>query len=338
VGFPYTPRMAGALVYQPLSGEPMTLAVIQAYAPNEGDAWAYIQDALGRYFERSLALLDRSPVEAPREPILAVADRDLPPEAFEVLGTCQPLVSLLGRRTAEMHDALASRPDDPAFAPEGYSPFYQRSLYQSLRNRTNRVFQDLRKRVKELSGDAAVESMKVLGLEGDIIRHFRTIHDHRLTSLQIRCHGNFGLRKVLLRGNDVAIFDFRGEPGRSLAHRRLKRSSLTDVAGMLRSIHIATATALAAAAGLSGRPEDGSFLESRARMWNYWASAAFLRGYGEAAAGRPFHPSTLEELRTLLFVFYLERTIAELGRALLREPERVPLSLQGILRVLEARG
>ena len=50
-----------------------------------------------------------------------------------MMGAYIQSAELMGRRTGELHIALASAPDDPAFAPEPITPFYQRSMYQSLR-------------------------------------------------------------------------------------------------------------------------------------------------------------------------------------------------------------
>ena len=53
----------------------------------------------------------------------------------------------LGRRTAEMHIALASETDLPHFGREPFSQLYQRSLYQAVRNLAGRTFSMLRRRL-----------------------------------------------------------------------------------------------------------------------------------------------------------------------------------------------
>src|SRR5262249_11322361 len=59
----------------------------------------------------------------------------------------RPLAELLGRRTAEMHLALASRADDPAFAPEPTRTQDARSVYQSIRSLSGQVLPLLRQRL-----------------------------------------------------------------------------------------------------------------------------------------------------------------------------------------------
>ncbi|MDP9022345.1 MAG: maltose alpha-D-glucosyltransferase, partial [Actinomycetota bacterium] len=54
VGFEHTPPLAGVLEYRRQRGEPLTLALLQGFVPNEGDAWAYTLDSLDRYYETAL--------------------------------------------------------------------------------------------------------------------------------------------------------------------------------------------------------------------------------------------------------------------------------------------
>ena len=53
---------------------------------------------------------------------------------YDLIGPFLGSAWLLGRRTAQLHLALGSRPDDPVFRPEPITRMYQRSLYQSMRS------------------------------------------------------------------------------------------------------------------------------------------------------------------------------------------------------------
>ncbi len=337
VGFPNVPPLVGSLEYQPAKGERTTLGVLHGFVPNEGDAWEYTLDSLGRYFERVLTGQVQDTPEAvavPSEPILNLAEKEIPPLAYETIGTYHPMVHLLGRRIAELHLALASRPKEPDFAPEPFTALHQRSHYQSMRNLTGRVLQVLRKRASGLPGSAPEDARKVLGIEGEILKRFWTLHQRKLTGLRIRCHGSLHLKKVLRTGKDVMFIDFKGEPDRLPGERRLKRSPLRDVASMLRSFHYAAYTALHGNPAATRR-EDLATLEPRARVWNFWVSTVFLKSYFEAAGGSPILPASLEERRDLLYLYYMEKLISELGHELATHPERVIIPLKGILRVFE---
>ena len=100
---------------------------------------------------------------------------------------------------------------------------------------------------------------------------------------RIRIHGDYHLGQVLFTGSQgYVILDFEGEPARSLGARRLKRSALVDVAGMLRSFHYAAHAALheEGKRGLAGSAAQ-SGLALALQSWERWASAVFLRAYIE---------------------------------------------------------
>jgi len=120
----------------------------------------------------------------------------------------------------------------------------------------------------------------------------------RSTTLKSRYHGDYHLGQVLYTGDDFIIIDFEGEPARPLSERRLKRSPLRDIAGMLRSLHYAAYTGLQQ--HLSLRPEDLEKLEHWIEWWQRYLGGAFLRSYLERAQDAPFLPQEVEEIDTLL--------------------------------------
>jgi maltose alpha-D-glucosyltransferase / alpha-amylase len=339
IGFPNVPSLVGSLEYQPQKGERSTLGVLHAYVANEGDAWEYTLDSLGRYFERVLTGQVKSTPEeltVPSEPILNLVEKELPELVYETIGTYHPMAQLLGRRIAELHLALASRPEEADFAPEPYSVLHQRSHYQSMRNLTGRVIEALRKSLGAFSGAVLEDARKVLALEGDIHKRFWSLHQRKLAGRRIRCHGSLHLKKVLRTGRDLMFIDFKGDPDRVLGERRLKRSPLRDAAGMLRSFHYAASTALHGSQVVT-RPEDLAILEPWVRVWNFWVSTVFLKSYFDAAGETPILPTSSAERRDLLHLHYLEKVISELGHELKVHPDRVAIPFKGILRVFEEK-
>jgi maltose alpha-D-glucosyltransferase/alpha-amylase len=141
---------------------------------------------------------------------------------------------------------------------------------------------------------------------------------------------------VLYTGKDFVIMDFEGEPARPLGERRIKRSPLRDVAGMLRSFHYAVFSSLLSLVdrGLV-HAEDLDNLESCAQTWYSWVCATFLKAYLSAAAQGEFLPRTAEEMRILLDVYLLEKAIYEMGYELNNRPEWTKIPLRGIEQVLE---
>jgi maltose alpha-D-glucosyltransferase / alpha-amylase len=333
--FVHVAPVAGALEYRAPRREPMTVALLQGFVVNEGDAWRYTLDQIKHYFERALA---RDPHEAVPEPdadLLALTDQDPPALVGEMLGEYVEAARLLGRRTAELHIALASVTDDPAFAPEPFTVLYQRALYQSMRNLTTGVFQLLRERSEALPAEVSEDAQRILGLEDTVLQTFREIVGRTFAAMRIRCHGDYHLGQVLHTGKDFVIIDFEGEPARPLSERRLKRSPLRDVAGMLRSFDYAAQTVLLGATGSAIRPEDVPTLHPWARFWSRWVSSSFLRAYLHHTAETRLIPQARDQLAMLLNVLLLDKAVYELGYELNNRPEWIKVPIRGILDIVE---
>jgi maltose alpha-D-glucosyltransferase / alpha-amylase len=331
-GFAHVPALAGALEYEVGKGEPMTVGVLSGFVPNCKDAWVHALETLERFYDRVAAL----PEDHPR-PVLAtgrlvdLASADLPASTVEWIGTYQESARLLGERTAALHGALAGETEDPAFVPEPFTPHYVRGLYQSMRNLTRRTLQLLQKRLKALSPEVGAEAERVLGLEPEMLRRFRVLYERPMTALRIRHHGDFHLGQVLHTGKDFLLVDFEGEPARSLGERRLKRSPLRDVAGMIRSFDYAAHAALfqhleRGSLSPAGRERASMW----ARSWSGWVGVMYFRAYREAVRGASFLPQGDEELQVLMDAYVLEKAVYELAYELNNRPDWLRIPLQGI--------
>jgi maltose alpha-D-glucosyltransferase/alpha-amylase len=340
--FRHVPRLAGWLEVRPRTpGEASILGVLQEMIPNEGDAWRWTLDALGRYFERAMAGWggwgrgEHGAAPVPAEPLLELAAREPAADDRERLGTYLPSIQLLGERSAEMHIALASSRDDRDFAPEPFSELYQRSLYDSLRTLARGSFRLLRQRLDSLPDEERALAERALAAEERLVERFRGLVGPKLPAERIRCHGDYHLGRVLFTGRDFVVLGFEGEPRRPLSERRLKRSPLRDVAAMLRSFHYAAAARLfeEAASGVMSR-EALADLAGWASYWERWVSASFLRSYLERARGASFLPASRDTVATLLDVYRLEKALRELSHELGGRPAWAGIPLQGILGIL----
>jgi maltose alpha-D-glucosyltransferase/alpha-amylase len=332
--FTGTPQLAGSIQYEPAAGgEPSTIAVLQRYAPNSGDAWSYTLDSIGRYFESILSdsgAASQIAKTASNEPLLALTSKPSPDIAHALIGVYLADAEVLGKRTAQLHLALASRSDIPAFAPEPITPHYQRSIYQHIRTQIVQTMQLLRRRAK---GNPAADEL--LQREEELQKRARRILDGRMSGLRIRIHGDYHLGQVLKTGNDFIIIDFEGEPSRPLSERRIKRSALRDVAGMLRSFHYASHALLHGQSQHSViRAEDSAAAENGAAFWYRWVSAAFLRSYLAESGDAAHLPRTHEELQVLLDVRLIEKALYEIGYELNNRPDWVHIPLRGVLELL----
>ncbi|MEX2207756.1 MAG: maltose alpha-D-glucosyltransferase [Myxococcota bacterium] len=336
--FERTPRVAGAIEYRVPKREPCTVALLQSFVPNEGDAWTYTLDEVERFYETALMRrLAPEEVPVPTASLLELTQQDPTPLVLETMGGYLETARLLGRRTAELHNALASDPENPDFAPLPFDVHYQRGLYQTLRNLTAASLGLLRDRMPRLPPEALPAAEAVLAGEATLLRIFRGIVGHKLGGMRIRCHGDFHLGQVLRTGTDFVIIDFEGEPARGLGERRLKRSPLRDVAGMLRSFDYAAHHALIAGASESAlRPEDIPALEPWARLWRQWAGSAFLRAYLAVLSPAELVSTRPAEIELLLGVLLLERNLYELSYEVNNRPGWLRLPLRAMAERIAA--
>jgi len=337
LGFPHVPPLAGSLEYQPAHGEPMTLGIVLGYVPNEGDAWQYTLDELAGFLERALAYSEDPPsLRLEVESLLDLAGQTPPTMVYELIDTYVEAVRLLGQRTGELHRALASVTDDPAFAPEPFSMLYQRSLYQAMRSHLLQTLALLRQQLASLPVSTREQADAVLQREREIVQVYQKLLQKLLPAQRTRCHGDYHLGQVLYTGRDFVIIDFEGEPARPLSERRLKRSPLLDVAGMLRSFHYA-ASATLLEQQQRGLLSDLARAEAWLRFWYGWVSAVFLQGYLEVVGSTALVPSDSKDLGTLLEAYLMDKAIYEIRYELGHRPDWLAIPLGGVLELLRAR-
>ncbi|MGZ8423971.1 MAG: maltose alpha-D-glucosyltransferase [Candidatus Binatia bacterium] len=334
-GFSHTPPLAGFLEMRKGrgKGEPATVGIIQGWVANEGDAWRYTLDSLGHFVDGILTRpQDAAAAALPAQPLIELAEQELPELARELIGSYLQSAHLLGQRTGELHVALASDSKSPAFAPEPFTALYRRSLYQSMRTSADQSLTLLSERLRGLAEPVRSSAEKVVKLETAIFERFRQISEAKITAMRIRCHGDYHLGQVLFTGKDFVIIDFEGEPARPMTERRIKRSPLRDVAGMLRSFDYAAVSKLKSD---QVRPDDLARLQPWARFWNRWVSVSFLKGYLDATRQAAFLPKSASELRVMLDVYLLEKAVYELGYELNNRPDWVIVPITGILALVE---
>ncbi len=275
-GFRSTPRLLGGLHLEGAANT--TLAVVHEFVNVESDGWAWVLDQL----------------------------RSSPTPSAELLAEARRL----GERIGELHNVLASDPDDPAFAAEPVLAEDVQRWSSSMIGELGVTVAAASEKVPELAGrrEALVERIsRIARVEG--------------VGMKIRIHGDLHLGQTLRSGGEWLIFDFEGEPARGYAQRRDKASPLRDVAGMLRSFTYAAATL-----ELEGAPEadrDGPLRRE------------FLAGYRSAASSKLL-PVDEETFETVLETLELEKLLYELRYELSHRPDWVRIPARALL-AMEAR-
>jgi maltokinase len=220
----------------------------------------------------------------------------------------------LGEVTGELHTALGSEHTDPAFSPDEPSSESLALLTADVDEQIERLFVDLPE-IDDLA--------PVTGRGQDVRERLQALSHIGAGGRVIRTHGDLHLGQTMLTDRGWVILDFEGEPARPLPERRLKRSPLRDVAGMLRSFSYAAAGARI----LRGTepPED----------WEEYARTAFLDGYRERVDAALLPPGQ-QAFDQLLAVFELEKAVYELRYELNNRPDWVGIPVAGIVRLLDS--
>ena len=249
-----------------------SLALAVALAPNESDAWPLALAAAREFF------------------------------ASGEMGVWLERAALLGRRTGEMHSALL-RGIGGDFAPEPFTARDLEELEHGITHLESSTRVALGERAESLPPSAAQLARSYLARPGRGI-----FCDVPAGAVKTRTHGDYHLGQVLWTGSDFVIIDFEGEPSRTLAERRAKRSPLRDVAGMLRSFHYA---AYAAGGG------------DTAEQWVERSQAAFLEAWKDAAPA-------LHAGLCLLPLFIEEKALYELAYEMNNRPDWIGIPLRAL--------
>ena len=323
--FPYAAPLAGSIEYKTPGGGCAVAGLLHGFVRDGIECWKYTLDHLGLFYEHALARSASGPIEE--------AQAEL---SRGVMASYAEFVRLLGLRTAEMHLALASRREDPAFAPEPYTDFYRAGMYHGLLARLSRTLDALMLATARLPDSVRKDAQAVFERQAAVRERYRYLRDQRFTAARIRVHGDYHLGQVLYTGKDYFILDFEGDPGRPLSERRLKRSPLHDIAGMLDSFyHAAHAVLFGEAPGVVAKPESLDALEAWAKFWAKSISADFLSAYLATPGIGELLPHDPEHIRELNRIFLIDLALRKLGFELAHAPERIRIPAHAILELVE---
>jgi maltokinase len=221
----------------------------------------------------------------------------------------------LGTVIGELHSALGSDNADPAFAPDQPSNEALSILTANVDEQIEKVFLDLPD-----DNDAVAP---IRGRGQDVREKLNALSYVNAGGRVIRTHGDLHLGQTMLSERGWVVLDFEGEPARPLPERRLKRSPLRDVAGMLRSFSYVRAGSQLLR-GVEAPPD-----------WEERARERFLSGYHNAVDSSLLPPGQ-QATEQLLAVFELEKAVYELRYELNNRPDWVAIPVAGVLRLLDS--
>jgi maltose alpha-D-glucosyltransferase / alpha-amylase len=342
--FPSIPTFFGEISLAETSGEKTTLAMLQGLVTEASDGWEWFLEEIAEMLTR---VGEISPPDAlPGSSFF----RDPPPlsESLRPFSHSLDAAALLGRRTAELHLALATRTDNPAFRSESLREEDLAREAERIEVQLKCAFDALRPQLSRLDESTSDAAALLLSRRAELAARAHAVASLAAGGQRIRIHGDFHLGQTLRTrgtvknaqtpqangGGDFVFLDFEGEPARSLSERRQKHSPLKDVAGMLRSFSYAAHFALNRFFESLGEKTNASPKETLgkwAQAWQNEASARFLHAYRVAIGANSELLPPLESAQVLLDAYLLEKAVYELVYELNNRPAWLGIPISGIL-------
>jgi len=307
-GYTDVPQLAADVTYQQAAGGQSSLGLMVDFIKGAADGWSFALSQLKSIYEK----------KASRENLIENLER-------------------VGELTGELHKALAMDGRDERFRPEIINSCdLERwtNAYDALLNRVLTVLKE--------KNDSEPEGRKAFRVIFDQEEYLRRAPAAQKVLCEkdvrkIRHHGDFHLGQILKSARGWILFDFEGEPLRSLEERKKKACPLKDVAGMLRSFSYA--------AHVSARDytrernlADQEIEEARDTIEKDMRYG-FLKGYFDAvfevkASGPVFLCPNREDNEALLSFYELDKAIYELNYELNNRPDWADVPLMGIQNLL----
>jgi maltose alpha-D-glucosyltransferase/alpha-amylase len=336
-GFLRASEIAAVVNYDRQQDAPSSMAMMSLAVESQADGWTHAMDWLGRYFDQVTGReLPAAPTPAS---FFELTNASAPSAVRDLMSAYLEIASTLGKRTAEMHLALAADPVNPGFAPE---PFGREDLAVTgarAAAQAERTLQALESGLQSgqlrVPDDVARRARRLLAARDQIVKSVQP--DGLLTTptVKTRIHGDYRLAQVLLAEGDFYIQNFEGHLSWPSAAQREKQSPLRDVAAMVRSFSYVAHAALFTRA--TARPDDLANLEPWAHLWQTWATASFLQQYLATAGDASFLPADRVDRDEVLRLFMLDRALRELDGELNNRPDWIGIPIAGILKLLEMR-
>jgi maltose alpha-D-glucosyltransferase/alpha-amylase len=309
--FSHIAQLAGTVEYADSEGHESTLAILESYGKNQGNAWTYTLGYLERFLDECLIHPEKEQAAQPRHgPRVRHA-------------AYMNLMKTLGARTAQFHQALAL----PGAAGEfGREPVAEDDIAEWINGARTELdtmyallMQELPRLPDELQNIGASLATARPRLYRRLVKIAASLSGSARAApatgaCKARGHGDYHLGQVWLSSNDFLIAGYGGGPGLSWAERRRKQSPLRDVAGMLLSFSQAAAAALDEVAADS--PASAGMLRHHADEWHALAVRHFYRSYRKAMAGDDLFPSGPGQAEALLMLFTIGKAATSLDSAL----------------------
>ncbi len=332
--FKHIPQFSGAIEWK-FANDVIALGMLQVLIENHGDGYGFMLTRINNYIERILA---RNVEELHKTPMLGTLTE---PVGFDELdhelqillgGTASEQARLIGKRTGQMHLALAEDKQMKDFTPQDFSLHYQRSLFSPMQATVRETYDNGIKSIKGLSENSRKELEDIFKRKDDVLKALKRIYRKKLEVIRIRIHGNLHLGQVLFTGKDVVITDFGGDPLKSFSDRRLKRSPLRDVASMIRSFRYVAFEGFLKTTNVQA--DHIQPLLPFAKIWAHYMTGFFMKAYLEAVSESKFIPKDKEDIQMVIDTYLLEMSLGDLRDELTKESDAVIIPIKAIKAII----
>jgi maltose alpha-D-glucosyltransferase/alpha-amylase len=241
-------------------------------------------------------------------------------------------LSQIGRRTAELHLALATASGSPDLTPEPIGPHDVADWTAAIIQSAERACQSLKQRRHSWGEAERALIDELLAQQGELHEHLNELLPSKTSGINLRLHGDFHLGRVLIVKDDVFLTGFEGDVRLPVEERRRKAPAARDVASLVWSIEAASQAARERALHLA--PDEYGRLRTALSEWVERAAGVFISAYRELTDDSSLWPSDGGAARRMVDFFLLEKAFDVLETDLVQRAEAAPATIIRILRIL----
>ncbi|EKD25966.1 MAG: hypothetical protein ACD_79C01427G0001, partial [uncultured bacterium] len=333
--FKNIPRFFGSITFKDEETNISSVfGILQEFIPSQGDAWTLTLNEIKLYFERVLARKNENPALPSIPTSFYQCGYSSSPELIQnLIGSFYAeRAKLLGIHTAEMHISLLDS-TDAAFSMEEFNLLYQRSIYQSIRVSVRKTISSLSDKIKSFDPNIRILAENIINNEKIFLAKIKKLLDIKIDCFRIRIHGDYHLGQLLYNGKDFYIIDFEGEPLRPIGERKLKKTAIRDIVGMVRSFQYAVYHTLYKSSTF--REEDIVYLKNWGGVWYEYIFRYFIRGYFQKATNTQLLPESEEQFALIMEAFLIDKLFYEINYELNNRMDWIIIPLKGLTDLIE---
>jgi maltose alpha-D-glucosyltransferase / alpha-amylase len=304
--FPVTAYLEYSLYRQ----QSVAIAEELAYEPIKHNAFNHTIEAVERFlFEcQSLSEEQKKELTYPRRFWLEEKKEHLTETVHTAINGSLQESREYAKLLSHLHSALNVSTSEEIFKPIPFTPFYQRSLFQTVRRNLEQGFETLTRIKNTIPKHLAPDIEYLHSYKETLMEYTNLLFKSRILANRIRCHGNFWLEHLIFSGTDYKITNFAGDPEKAYGEKIFKRSALVDLVTLIYSLQLVPSYAIGRILGRGQMSEHQKFtFESYGNVWSFWMQKECIETYLEESKGASFLPKERRQIDLLLHLYLFEK-------------------------------